>query len=154
MEMTKGSPYQRVNQFVERYSPLLANLTSYSLWRGTDAKKHGLYSTHILYILLEDFPSSAKSPRICIKHTALIKVESMRQHLQETFHTSQKDAPILSGMSDNFYFCACALMDFKFPNTVKGPVLSTLLPFTISDFGKDLKNVIGVDAKIGKLLTH
>ena len=67
----------------------------------------------------------------------------MHQYLEETFHTSQKDASILSGMSGNFHFCACALMDFKWPNTVKGPVLSKLLPFTISDFGKDLKGSLG-----------
>ena len=53
----------------------------------------------------------------------LIMVESMHQHLEETFHTNQKDAPILSGMFGNFHFCACALMDFKCPNTGKGPVL-------------------------------
>ena len=64
----------------------------------------------------------------------------MHQHLEETFHTSQKDAPILSG---SFQFCARALMDFKCPNTIKGPVLSTLLLFTIRDLGKDLKRSLG-----------
>ena len=76
-------------------------------------------------------------------HMALIKVESMHQHLEETFHTSQKDAPILSGMSGNFQFCACALMDLKCPSTVKGPALSTLLLFTMSDSSKDLKRSLG-----------
>ena len=46
-------------------------------------------------------------------------------------------------MSGSFQFCVCALMDFKCPNTVKGPVLSTLLPFPISDFGKDFKRSLG-----------
>jgi hypothetical protein len=67
----------------------------------------------------------------------------MHQHLEETFHTSQKDAPILSGMSGNFQFCACALMDLKCPSTVKGPALSTLLLFTMSDSSKDLKRSLG-----------
>jgi hypothetical protein len=145
-ETTKGSPDQRLAQFLKQYSPLLATLASYSLWRGTDAKKHGLYSTHVLYILVDDLPSSVKSPRLYIKYAALMKVEDIDEDKQGYFYTSQKDAPIQSCLYDSFDFCACVLMEYEGPDTIEGlvPVASTMQAFNLGgDLGKNLKKTLG-----------
>jgi len=92
----KGTPYQRVGQFLERYTPMLEQIVISVLMDGFDTRNDFLCETHVCMIILRDLPPSnllGKSPRLMTKDIQPILIKDLQGGTYTECKRMMKDRP-------------------------------------------------------------